>query len=400
MLSDFLHAERQELINRCKSKALLRPNAGAQAQPHLQHGIPEFLDQLIRTLRMDATPADERSARLSGLSGAWRSIRSDLGEAAALHGRELFAHGYSVEAVVHDYGDLCQAVTELAGERDVSIAVSEFRTLNRCLDNAIADAVKEYGYGHKVQGENATLALNERYGSFVHELRNHLNTATLAFALVRGGRVTPHGATGQIVDRSLAALGELIERAIVETRTGVAPLVENSPISLSDFIATTHDSALLQAQARGCVFATSEVDPSLAVHVDPVLLSGALSNLLANAFKFTSRGTTVCLDAYAAGDRILIAVSDHCGGIPAEALDSLFQPFVQRSANREGLGLGLPICRKYVEACEGTLAVRNIPGEGCVFTIDLPRHRFESSPPFVGSSVGTKATATAAGGAL
>jgi signal transduction histidine kinase len=400
MLSDFLHAERLELIDRCKSKALRRPNAGTGTEPPLQHGVAEFLDQLIATLRMETTPANRDSDRLSGLSGAWRPIRSDLGEAAALHGRELFLRGYSVEAVVHDYGDLCQAVTELADERQAPIAVAEFHTLNRCLDNAIAEAVKEYAYGLKVIGENATLALNERNGSFVHELRNHLNTATLAFSLVRDGRVTPGGATGAIVDRSLSALGDLIEHGIVATRMGVAGLVRNNPISLSRFIADTYSSALLHAEARGCKLTATEVDPTLAVDVDAVLLSGALSNLLGNAFKFTCHGTTVRLDAYATGDRILISVSDQCGGITQEAVDALFQPFVQRDANRTGLGLGLSICRKYVEACRGTLTCRSMPGEGCVFTIDLPRHLLEPAPPAERSSTRAPATAQAPGRAL
>ena len=61
---------------------------------------------MILTLKMEATAADGNSDRLSGISGAWRPIRSDLGEAAALHGRELLHSGYSVDEVVHAYGDL------------------------------------------------------------------------------------------------------------------------------------------------------------------------------------------------------------------------------------------------------------------------------------------------------
>jgi len=52
----------------------------------------------------------------------------------------------------------------------------------------------------------------------------------------------------------------------------------------------------------------------------------------------------------------------------------MFQPFAQGSANKTGLGLGLSICRRSVEAIGGVLSVRNRPGVGCVFTVDLPRH--------------------------
>jgi hypothetical protein len=141
----------------------------------------------------------------------------------------------------------------------------------------------------------------------------------------------------------------------------------------------------LQAAERGCELVVAQVDPTLAVDVDTVLLSGALMNLLGNAFKFTCHATTVCLDAYATGDRILISVSDHCGGIPLAALDTMFLPFAQGGADRTGLGLGLSISRKYVEACHGTLTCRNMPGEGCVFTIDLPRRLLKpvSAPALV-----------------
>lgn len=380
MLCDFLNVERLELIARCQSKALQRQGDIAGTERSGRHGIPEFLEQLIRTLRMEATPANGPGASLPRL-GDMRDAPSDLRESAALHGREIFLRGDAVEAVIHAYGDLCQSITELAHERDAPITVPEFRTVNRCLDNAIAGAVTEYAYGQDEACRNAALAMRQRHGSFVHELRNHLSTALLSFDLVRAGRVTPNGATGSIVDRSLRALSDLIERGINEARTSVAGLTPHNLIPLSQFIAEVYDSELLHAEARGCELWVSEVDPTLAVDVDAILLSGALSNLLRNAFKFTCRGTTVRLDARASGDRILLSVSDQCGGIPAEALGSLFRPFVQHDADRTGLGLGLSISRKYVEACAGTLTCRNMPGEGCVFTIDLPRHVLEPAPP-------------------
>jgi hypothetical protein len=52
----------------------------------------------------------------------------------------------------------------------------------------------------------------------------------------------------------------------------------------------------------------------------------------------------------------------------------MFQPFTQGSFDRSGLGLGLPIARRTVEANRGSLTVRDVPGTGCVFTMSLPRH--------------------------
>jgi signal transduction histidine kinase len=79
------------------------------------------------------------------------------------------------------------------------------------------------------------------------------------------------------------------------------------------------------------------------------------------------------LKAYASKERVLIEVEDECGGLPQGTVDALFRPFEQHGADRSGVGLGLSVSRKGVEAHEGRLYARNIPGRGCVFTIDLPR---------------------------
>jgi signal transduction histidine kinase len=107
---------------------------------------------------------------------------------------------------------------------------------------------------------------------------------------------------------------------------------------------------------------------------DQEMLFCAVGNLLQNGFKFTQRHTEVALTAYASADRIRIDVEDHCGGLPPGAAEDMFLPFRQRGEDRSGLGLGLTICRRGVEANNGILGVRNVPGVGCVFTIDLPRH--------------------------
>jgi signal transduction histidine kinase len=145
-------------------------------------------------------------------------------------------------------------------------------------------------------------------------------------------------------------------------------------ISLADFIGDVRITASLEAQTRRCRFTVSDVDKELAVVVDRDMLFSAVGNLLQNAFKFTQPDTEVSLSAYAAADRIRIDVEDHCGGLQSGAAETLFLPFTQTGEDRSGLGLGLAICRRSVEANNGVLRVRNLPPSGCVFTIDLPRH--------------------------
>jgi signal transduction histidine kinase len=70
---------------------------------------------------------------------------------------------------------------------------------------------------------------------------------------------------------------------------------------------------------------------------------------------------------------VLIEIQDECGGLPGEEASHLFRPFEQRGADRTGLGLGLAFSRWAVEANHGRIYARNLPGKGCVFTVDLPR---------------------------
>jgi signal transduction histidine kinase len=379
-MHEFLTAYRGDLIARCRAKVAQRAPASLTAD-ELDYGISVFLDQLIRTLQFEHAKQRGISVRISGAAGGGLQGLSDIGEAATQHGRELMKHGYTVDGVVHDYGDLCQSITDLAFEHERTFAVDEFRTLNRCLDNAIASAVTEFGYQREeLKAGNQAHAVNQKLGFFAHELRNQLSIATLALSLIREGGVGLAGATGSVLDRALLQLSSLIDRSLAEVRMGAGMPPLHRLYSLGEFIGESKLIGTLGAQAAGCTLTVSDVDPHLAIDVDRDLLQAAVGNLLQNAFKFTKPGSDVHLDAYAAGDRILIEVRDHCGGLPESEAETLFDPFHQAGTDRSGLGLGLSIARRSVEANRGTLRVRDLPEHGCVFTIDLPRHGIAAQP--------------------
>jgi signal transduction histidine kinase len=380
MLHEFLTSHRAELIDRCRSKVAQRA-APRVTQAELVHGIPLFLDQLIKTLQVEQTSDPMLSRKVSGPSGGGNPVPSEIGAAAALHGRELLQQGFTVDQVVHDYGDLCQAVTDLAFELNTLIETDEFRTLNRCIDNGIADAVTEYSYQrYSLLVTDGVQALNERLGFLAHELRNLIHTGTLAFTAIKTGNVAVNGATGAVLERSLIGLRTLVDRTLADVRVAAGMLPQHELISVAEFIDQVAVAALLEAQARGCRFTLSHVEEGLALDVDRDMLLSAVGNLLQNAFKFTTHGSEVSLRAYAVADRILIEIADHCGGLPAGSAERMFLPFAQASADRSGLGLGLAISQRSVEANKGILRVRDVPALGCVFTIDLPRRSFRSAP--------------------
>jgi signal transduction histidine kinase len=371
VLHAFLSENRLTLIDRCRQIVAARAGASGAAD-ELQYGVPIFLDQVIETLSIERTAAAAESRRVSGCSSG--ESGSEIGATATRHGRELAEHGFSLDRAVRDYGDVCQAITNLASDQNVSIEVGEFRSLNRCLDNAIADAVTEYALqDRRSVAEDGVRALNARLGSLAHELRNHVNTVTLALKAMRTGTVGLTGATGDVLDRSLASIRTHIDRSLADVRVTAGLAARPELIKVAAFVAEAGASAILDARARGCQFFMDDVDQGLAVYADREMLHSAVGNLLQNAFKFTQLNTVVSLRALMSGDRVVIEVADHCGGLPHGAVDKMFAPFHQRGDDRSGLGLGLDICRRAVEANSGTLRVRDDPGVGCVFTVDLPR---------------------------
>jgi signal transduction histidine kinase len=306
-----------------------------------------------------------------------------LMNAATRHGEELLQHGFTIEQVVHDYGDLCQSITLLAAEKNAPITVHEFGLMNIKLDNAIAGAVTEYSRARAVEvAKESTSASQANLGSLAHEMRNFLNTAILAIAAMKSGSVGFAGATASALDRSLIGMRDLIDRTLAEVRLGQAEPARKETLELARFILDVQVGAALEAAMKGCELTVAPVAAGIFVEADGHMLAAAVANLLQNAFKFTRPHSHVVLRAYASNGHVLIEVQDECGGLPPGVGEQLFQPFRQSGADRTGVGLGLTISRKAIEASGGSLSVRNLPGVGCVFTIDLPRaHAGRPLPP-------------------
>ncbi|MFC5496464.1 sensor histidine kinase [Caenimonas terrae] len=369
----FLTNNRDELIARCKAKVAKRPRRAATSE-QLRNGVPMFLEQLTRTLRAEDDGEAWESLKISGSSGGDVASLSELGVTATAHGKELLQLGYTIDQVVHDYGDLCQAITDMAVERDAPFSVDEFRTLNRCLDNAIADAVTSFS----VQRDadilvKHTVEANQRLAVVVHELRTSAQVATLAVSALERGGLPISGATGGVLKRSLAAVTSLIDRTLSDVLLTNSVLMEGERFSVALLVAEAREGAALDASSAGSDLTVCEVDPLLGVEGNRAHLLAALAHLLRNAFKYTLPDTEVILHAYAVGNRVVIDVTDHCGGLSAAEAKTMFTPFSQRSGDQIDRGLRLSIARESVEADGGVMSVRDVPGTGCVFTIDLPR---------------------------
>ena len=143
----------------------------------------------------------------------------EIKRSAALHGRDLLKQGFTVGQVVHDYGDVCQSITALAIETHAPFSADEFRILNQCLDDAIAEAVTAYGHECNLSAlvdENVRGSADR--GFFAHEVRNLLQTITIAFEVMKKGNVGMKGSTAAVITRSLIELHSLVDKSIAEVR--------------------------------------------------------------------------------------------------------------------------------------------------------------------------------------
>lgn len=354
MLHEFISSNRNELISRARAKVATRPWPTPSTE-ELENGVPLFLTQLSETLRRELTATPFPPAEMK--------------EAAVQRARDLLERGFTVAQVVHDYGDICQAITEVAIEQKAPITNEEFHVLNRCLDNAIAEAVTEYARKAEIAAPPGEV---ERLGHLAHELRNLLSTATLSFEMIRSGRVGVGGSTGTVLSRSLSGLRDLIDTTISEVRLGSAS-VRPVELSVAKLLEQVRQNASIQAHDRNLSFVLEPIASGLTVTADPQLLSSAILNLLQNAFKYTVTRGNVVLRARSVNGGVSIEVEDECGGLPQGNAETLFSAFGERRGkDRTGIGLGLSISRKAVRASGGEIHAHNLPGKGCIFSIDLP----------------------------
>ena len=352
-LSDFVKEHREEIIARCRVRVAGRMLPRV-TQAELDHGIPLFLRELEHNLDCELHDKPRPASP------------------AVQHGRDLLRSGFTIAQVVHDYGDACQTITEVAIECNVLISTREFRALNKCLDDAIAEAVTEYERQHQLDVATESARRSSRHiGSLAHELHNLLGSAMVAFDILRAGTLGIRGSTGDVLGRSLVALRDLVDRSLTEVRlsAGVARLRH---VAVAQLIEDIEVSAVLGARVRGLRFTVTEIAPEIAVETDREILSSILSILLQNAFKHTRPHTHVWLHTHATADRVLFDIEDQCGGMLTGKADLLLAPREPRSEDSLIVEPGLAFCARGVAALHGMIHVRN-QNQGCVFTVDLPR---------------------------
>ncbi len=352
MLHQFLKKNKKEILVLAEKKNSLLAGS-LKSSDTLKAGLSTFLEHLIIFLKAVSTKASEKK----------------LISTASKHGKEMLRLNYSLSQVVHAYGAMCQAITEMAHIKKSNISAKEFNDLNYCLDLAIASAVSEFQFQSSYADEEREL---QHLGALAHELRNALSSVAVAHDMIKSGLVGAGGSTARVLEENILRMRILIDRSLSDVRMRANPEVIAEKFDLGELI----EQILLTAQRDA-----DEKDQTLQyisrkrleIKTDRQLLLSAIANLVQNAIKYSKPKGTISIEAEVSGKNIVLQVRDECGGVAPDWIDKMFTPFVSATSDRSGLGLGLTIVRRALNLLEGQIQAKNIPGVGCSFTLVFPK---------------------------
>ena len=306
-------------------------------------------------------------------------------------GRELpFAFARTPGGVVeqHYIDFVYQAITEADGNRSGVVAhgseVTEQVVARQEVERLLAETEGARAETElaRQRADEANRAKSEFLAVMSHELRTPLNAiGGYAELLEIGihGPISPEQRTAlERIQRSQRHLLDLINGVLNYAKIDAGAVVYNLvDVLLDEVLATCQALTSPQIRARALSFHYAGCDLPLTVRADPEKLQQVVLNLLSNAIKFTEPKGRVTMECADIGDgQIVVRISDTGGGIAADQLERVFQPFVQVDSKltrtKEGTGLGLAISRDLARGMGGDLTVESEPGIGSKFTLSLP----------------------------
>lgn len=361
-LREMLASERDEILRRFEERFRDESahNQGMTASA-IRNDLPRFLDRVAAAL------------------GATDSSRTPGGTpeyAGGRHGEQRQGLGIDVKALVLEYGILRDIVLELLIERKQSVDLHELRTWSGHISQAASEAVSRYQQerDHELMTSHA-----HELAFLAHELRNQVTIGVATVAWVR--RKPEHLATALItLDDSLRTMTQMLEREILSDRLRVVQAGAGLHLEEVDLRQLADDVCASYATiAAGRAVTVSVHGERGRVPADPRLLRSSVSNLVSNAIKFSRDGGRVDVRVQRAETLVSLEVEDECGGLSPDAVARIATPWLQLGPDRSGFGLGVAIAKQAAEAHGGTLYVRNVPGRGCVFRLEMPMRRPEAS---------------------
>jgi signal transduction histidine kinase len=281
--------------------------------------------------------------------------------------------------------------------RDLQRANTELEQANRTLQSEVAERSRvEQALKEADRHKDEFLAM------LAHELRNPLAPILNAVQLMRKKPLgDPQLAWSRdVIDRQLAHLTRLVDDLLDVSRITRGKInLAREPVEVAGLVARAVEAVQPLILERGHQLTIDVPDEPIRVYGDPLRLTQALGNVLANAAKYTERAGRISLIARQSGDEVEIRVRDTGIGIPSALLPVIFDMFTQLrndiGRSQSGLGIGLALVRKLLEMHGGTVtASSDGDGLGSEFLIILPV--ISNDTPRVSASADSRANGLAA----
>jgi K+-sensing histidine kinase KdpD len=347
LLADYVEANKTRLIDRWKQLVVEQLKLELE-ESELINDLPEVIDDLAYAAR---DPEDRDPEMESGRK----------------HGRQRVRMGVDIGDLTMEMALVGEALLILIDEDDQSMSCAQMRVLCRIIGKCTEASIDAY-----VEMRDKQLATQaaQHFSFIAHEIRNPLQNAKLATALISGGRPEHQSRYIERLERSLAQLSDLVDHSLTEARLLGDPHAHVESLDAETLVREAYEDVSAVAEAHKLAL-TFELEP-FEFEGDHMLVHSILTNVLKNAVKFTHDHGEITVRSRKERGWAVFEVADGCGGIADRLLNRLFEPFVQGQADSRGFGLGLAIVKQAVDAHGGSVRVDNEAGHGCTFVIELP----------------------------
>jgi signal transduction histidine kinase len=255
-------------------------------------------------------------------------------------------------------------VETLARRREYALAVADERT------EELKDSMRELaGTQEQLVRSERLAAIGELASTIGHELRNPLGVISNAVYLLRGD-LGPNPT--EAASRHLSTAEREVSAATVIVSDLLEFARQRDPVTTDvDAVALVEEALTVLPPPRGITAVRNLPAPPVLLAADRDMLRQVLLNLIGNAYQAMIEGGTVTVGLTTNGPRLHLSVTDTGTGMAPEVSRRVFEPFYTTKAR--GVGLGLAVTRRIVDAHGGEIAVVSAPGQGTTFTVTLPR---------------------------
>jgi PAS domain S-box-containing protein len=309
----------------------------------------------------DLTPDDLRADHAAALESlkAHGISRGEEKECARRDGTRVFARLHSM-LLPEDPDKVLSIVADVSEQKR---AAGEQRSL------------MERTMLAREEAESAVRARDDILGIVSHDLRNPLNIIAMSVALLETS--LPEAAQASqlgIIRRAVAGMNRLIGDLLdVSQITSGKLRIDPRPLRVSSICDDVHALSVPLLAAKSQRFECAMPERAIHVLADRERVSQVLSNLIANAHKFTPEGGRIAVKAERIGNEVRFCVEDTGPGVSSQDLPHVFDRFWQaRRVRRGGVGLGLPITKGIIDAHGGRIWAESVAGVGSTFHFTLP----------------------------